>query len=91
MSYGEDHQFDSELKRRELDQMAGLIGEAVAGAGNPGWVLVAPQPILARLRDALPAACRDRLLEAPRHLPAFGRRAAAGPTFWSPRWWSFPT
>ena len=64
MSYGEDHQFDKELERREIARMADAIAEVVSGAGNPSWVLAAPQEILSRLREALPADCSTRLVES---------------------------
>jgi len=64
MSYGEDHKLGAEMERRELERMAGRIAEAVSGAGTPPWVLVAPQQILPRLQEALPADCAARLVES---------------------------
>ncbi|NNC89473.1 MAG: hypothetical protein HKN82_13530 [Akkermansiaceae bacterium] len=61
MSYGEDHKLDAEMERKAIEQVGTAIGGTVAGRGNPSWLLAAPQPILARLQEALPPAARKCL------------------------------
>ena len=61
MSYGDQHNLESELEREALKRIANKIGEIVAAEGHRRWVLAAPQPILKRLVEALPRTCRDAL------------------------------
>lgn len=60
-SYGEQHNLDSELERKSLQQLADRIAVVVADEGQPAWTLAAPQSILGRLTDALPRECRKQL------------------------------
>lgn len=64
MSYGEDHNLDSELERKALKGIADKITGIVAGEGHPAWTLVAPQVILPRLTESLSADCRGALTES---------------------------
>ena len=61
MSYGEQHNLDSERERKALEHLAHKIGEIVRESGHPQWILAAPQPILLRLRKALPKPCQKCL------------------------------
>jgi hypothetical protein len=64
MSHGEEHNLKSEIERNALRKMAARIDCVLSGDGYPGWILAAPQPILARLEEALPAAARKSLLSS---------------------------
>ena len=61
MSYGEEHNLESELERKTLQVLAEKIGEIVKRHGNPDWVLAAPQSILGRLKKQLPKRCQKSL------------------------------
>lgn len=63
MSYGEEHHLKSELEKQALERVAAKIGEIVAAEGNPAWRLVAPQPILPSLMQALSAVARKSLAQ----------------------------
>ena len=63
MSYGEDHNLDSELRRRAVERLTERIGELMAKAGHPPWILAAPKRILKGLLEGLPEACRATLTE----------------------------
>jgi hypothetical protein len=64
MSNGEEHHLKAEIERSALRKMAARIDCVLSGDGYPGWVLAAPQPILGRLEEALPAAARKSLLSS---------------------------
>ncbi|NIP95266.1 MAG: host attachment protein [Akkermansiaceae bacterium] len=63
MSYGEQHNLDTELEKKALKRIAAEIGAIVAAEGHCAWVLAAPQPILKRLQEALPRPCREALAD----------------------------
>jgi hypothetical protein len=67
MSYGEEHNLQTELEKQALERVAGKISEIVAAEKHPAWRLVAPQTILGALTEALHAAARKCLADT---LPA---------------------
>ena len=64
MSYGEQHNLNTELERKAERRLAARIAEILAEEGNPSWSLIAPQPILHSLEQMLPDTCRSSLSEA---------------------------
>lgn len=63
MSNGEHLKLEAELQRTAMLKIAGQIDEAVAAEGSPPWMLVAPSPILAALKNALAAKTKKALAE----------------------------
>lgn len=61
MSYGEEHNLQTELDKQALGRVAGKISEIVAAEKHPAWRLVAPSTILNALTSALPATARKCL------------------------------
>lgn len=61
MSYGEEHNLEREIERGALKNIAARIEKVLEAEGHPAWVLAAPQPILARLKEILPAAASRAL------------------------------
>lgn len=61
MSYGEEHNLEREIERGALNHIAARIDRILNADGYPAWVLAAPQSILARLKDKLPAAASQTL------------------------------
>lgn len=64
MSYGEDHELESELEKQALQNIAEKITETLASEGYPSWRLMANQGILASLQSVLPAEARQTLVHA---------------------------
>jgi hypothetical protein len=64
MSYGEEHELKAEIERSALRKIVARIEYALSAEGYPAWILAAPQTILARLQDALPAVARRNLLSS---------------------------
>lgn len=64
MSYGEEHELESQLDKQALDNIAEKIDETLAAEGYPLWRLMANQGILGSLQAALPAAARQSLAYA---------------------------
>jgi len=64
MSNGEEHHLKAEIERGALRKISARIDCVLSGDGYPGWVLAAPQPILGRLEEMLPAAARKALLSS---------------------------
>lgn len=64
MSYGEEHHLKDELERGALKKIAARIECALSAEGHPAWILAAPQPILARLEELLPAGSRRALMSS---------------------------
>lgn len=62
MSYGEGHNLAREMERGALKNIAARIERVLEAEGHPAWVLAAPQSILARLKDRLPAAASKTLV-----------------------------
>jgi hypothetical protein len=62
MSDGEEHNFKSELERTALNKIVARIEYVLSAQGNPPWVLAAPQPILARVKQLLKPAATKSLL-----------------------------
>lgn len=61
MSYGEEHHLEAEMERSALKKMAARIDSVLEAEGRPTWILAAPQSILAKLENTLPAAARKTL------------------------------
>lgn len=64
MSYGEEHELKAEIERGALKKMASRIECALSAEGHPAWILAAPQTILARLQEMLPAGARRTLMSS---------------------------
>ena len=64
MSYGDEHGLKAEIERGALKKMVARIECALSAEGYPAWILAAPQAILARLQEALPADARRNLLSS---------------------------
>jgi hypothetical protein len=64
MSYGEEHHLKAEIERSALKKIAARIECALSAEGHPSWILAAPQPILARLEEMLPAGARKALMSS---------------------------
>ncbi len=62
MSHGEGHNLEREMERGALKKIAAGIDRVLAAEGGPAWILAAPQTILARLKEALPAAVLKNLV-----------------------------
>ena len=60
---GEEHNLEGEMERLALQRVAAVVAKSVESAGCPPWTLVAPQPILRKLTDALPKACQNALAD----------------------------
>ena len=61
MSYGEQHNLDTEIERKAIKRISDRIVKIVAAEGNRRWLLAAPKPILNRLVETLSKPCRDAL------------------------------
>lgn len=61
MSYGENHNLAGEMAGKSLQLVAAAIGQFVYAQGYPKWRLVAPQPILPTLEQALSPQARTAL------------------------------
>ncbi len=53
MSYGEEHNLKAELERSALKKMIERIECALSAEGHPPWILAAPQPILAQMKQSI--------------------------------------
>jgi hypothetical protein len=62
MSYGEEHNLETELENQTLRQVAATINGLLADAGFPPWRLVFPQAQLPRLLRLLSVATRNSLM-----------------------------
>jgi hypothetical protein len=58
MSYGENHNLAGQIESQALQRVAAAIGQLVYAQGYPKWRLVAPQPILSTLEQALSPQAR---------------------------------
>lgn len=61
MSTGEEHHLKAEMERQAVQRIAGHLDAILQTEGHPGWVLCAPQPVLARLLETLSRAAVERL------------------------------
>lgn len=64
MSFGEEHELESEIERQALNRTAAHIERILAARNHPRWILVAPRTILARLLAILPMAALDTLAKS---------------------------
>jgi len=64
MSYGEEHNLETELENQTLRQVAAIITGLLANADYPPWRLVFPQAQLPRLLRSLSAAARNSLVHS---------------------------
>jgi hypothetical protein len=64
MSFGEELNLEREMERGALKRIAGRIETILEAEGGPPWVLAAPQTILARLKDNLPARARETMVSS---------------------------
>ena len=62
MSYGEEHNLESEIERAALRKMVSRIECVLSAEGHPHWVLAAPKAILTRMKESLNADARKSLL-----------------------------
>jgi hypothetical protein len=61
MSYGEELNLEREMERVALKKIAARIEKVLDREDHPTWILAAPQSMLARLKEALPAVARKTL------------------------------
>jgi hypothetical protein len=61
MSHGEDHNLQAEMQRGIVKKIAARIENLLEAEGRPHWILAAPQPLLARLREILSPNARKSL------------------------------
>lgn len=61
MSYGEDHNLETEREKHALNYVASEIGKIVAAEAPPAWRLIAPKELLPSLSQALPPTARQSL------------------------------
>lgn len=64
MSYGEEHHLKAEMERQAIRKTASRIEAILAAKSHPPWILSAPQPILAKLLEALPPSATGRLVSS---------------------------
>lgn len=62
MSYGEEHNLETELENQTLRQVAATINGLLANADFPPWRLVFPQAQLPRLLRLLSVTTRNSLM-----------------------------
>lgn len=64
MTHGEEHHLKSEIERAALKKIVSRIEYVLSAEGHPAWILAAPKPILARLKDSLNPTVRKSMLSS---------------------------